>query len=415
MLPSLNHSVLAISFQIGVRYNTTLLSGSFLSLDTLCAGHMADSSLQVVPVRSRAEKRQFLKLPWQLHREDPNWIPPLRQNQAELVGFKKHPFHDDALLQAFVARRGSKVVGRMAAIIDQAHNRYYDEKRGFFGFFESEDDSEIAKELFDAAKQWLREQGMNAVRGPVNPSMNYECGLLIEGFDSPPTFMMTYNPEYYPRLIEEQGFEKSQDLFAFWGHIDMLEQLAKKLKFVATEAARSFGVDVRRMDTTRFYEEVRTFLDIYNRSLPGQWGFVPLSDRELDHMAKSLKHLIVPEMTSISEVNGEPMGVVFGLLDFNPRIKKIDGRLFPFGFVKLLRNKREIKKIRLISTNVLPQYQGWGVGLILTNRLLGDVLDWGIQEAEFSWVLESNKLSRGTLERGGAKPIKTYRLYDAEL
>ncbi|MEE3076796.1 MAG: N-acetyltransferase, partial [Planctomycetota bacterium] len=361
------------------------------------------------------EKRQFLNLPWQLHREDPNWIPPLRQNQAELVGFKKHPFHDDALLQAFVARRGSKVVGRMAAIIDQAHNRYYDEKRGFFGFFESEDDSEIAKELFDEAKQWLREQGMNAVRGPVNPSMNYECGLLIEGFDSPPTFMMTYNPEYYPRLIEEQGFEKSQDLFAFWGHIDMLEQLDKKLKFVATEAARRFGVDVRRMDTTRFYEEVRTFLDIYNRSLPGQWGFVPLSDRELDHMAKSLKHLIVPEMTSISEVNGEPMGVVFGLLDFNPRIKKIDGRLFPFGFIKLLRNKREIKKIRLISTNVLPQYQGWGVGLILTNRLLGDVLDWGIQEAEFSWVLESNKLSRGTLERGGAKRIKTYRLYDAEL
>ncbi|MEC8162249.1 MAG: N-acetyltransferase, partial [Planctomycetota bacterium] len=206
-----------------------------------------------------------------------------------------------------------------------------------------------------------------------------------------------------------------QDLFAFWGHIDMLEQLDKKLKFVATEAARRFGVDVRRMDTTRFYEEVRTFLDIYNRSLPGQWGFVPLSDRELDHMAKSLKHLIVPEMTSISEVNGEPMGVVFGLLDFNPRIKKIDGRLFPFGFIKLLRNKREIKKIRLISTNVLPQYQGWGVGLILTNRLLGDVLDWGIQEAEFSWVLESNKLSRGTLERGGAKRIKTYRLYDAEL
>ena len=162
---------------------------------------MADSSLQVVPVRSRAEKRQFLNLPWQLHREDPNWIPPLRQNQAELVGFIKHPFHDDALLQAFVARRGSKVVGRMAAIIDHAHNRYYDEKRGFFGFFESEDDSEIAKELFDAAKQWLREQGMNAVRGPVNPSMNYECGLLIEGFDSPPTFMMTYNPEYYLSLI----------------------------------------------------------------------------------------------------------------------------------------------------------------------------------------------------------------------
>jgi GNAT superfamily N-acetyltransferase len=376
---------------------------------------MSASSLQVTPVRTRAEKRQFLQLPWKLHQLDPNWVPPLRQNQAELVGYKKHPFHDDADVETFIARRGSEVVGRIAAIVDHAHNRFHDEQRGFFGFFESFDDSEVAKALFESAHAWLRNQGMTVVRGPVNPSMNYECGLLIEGFDSPPTFMMTYNPEYYARLVEEQGFEKSQDLYAFWGHVDMLEELDKKLKFVATEAARRFGVDVRRMDTSRFYQEVRTFLDIYNRSLPGQWGFVPLSDRELDHMAKSLKHLIVPEMTSISEVNGEPMGVVFGLLDFNPRIKQIDGRLFPFGFLKLLRKKREIKKIRLISTNVLPQYQGWGVGLVLTNRLLGDVLDWGIEEAEFSWVLESNKLSRGTLERGGAKRIKTYRLYDLEL
>jgi GNAT superfamily N-acetyltransferase len=376
---------------------------------------MSASSLQVTPVRTRAEKRQFLQLPWKLHRLDPNWIPPLRQNQAELVGYKKHPFHEDADVETFIARQGSEVVGRIAAIVDHAHNRYYDEKRGFFGFFESIDAPEVAQSLFQSASTWLREQGMTVVRGPVNPSMNYECGLLIEGFDSPPTFMMTYNPEYYARLIEEQGFEKSQDLYAFWGHVDMLEELDKKLKFVATEAARRFGVDVRRMDTSRFHQEVRTFLDIYNRSLPGQWGFVPLSDGELEHMAKGLKHLIVPEMTSISEVDGEPMGVVFGLLDFNPRIKQIDGRLFPFGFLKLLRKKREIKKIRLISTNVLPQYQGWGVGLVLTNRLLGDVLEWGIQEAEFSWVLESNKLSRGTLERGGAKRVKTYRLYDLDL
>jgi GNAT superfamily N-acetyltransferase len=376
---------------------------------------MSASSLQVTPVRTRAEKRQFLQLPWKLHRLDPNWIPPLRQNQAELVGYKKHPFHEDADVETFIARKGSEVVGRIAAIVDHAHNRYYDEKRGFFGFFESIDAPEVAQSLFQSANTWLREQGMTVVRGPVNPSMNYECGLLIEGFDSPPTFMMTYNPEYYARLIEEQGFEKSQDLYAFWGHVDMLEELDKKLKFVATEAARRFGVDVRRMDTSRFHQEVRTFLDIYNRSLPGQWGFVPLSDGELEHMAKGLKHLIVPEMTSISEVDGEPMGVVFGLLDFNPRIKQIDGRLFPFGFLKLLRKKREIKKIRLISTNVLPQYQGWGVGLVLTNRLLGDVLEWGIQEAEFSWVLESNKLSRGTLERGGAKRVKTYRLYDLDL
>lgn len=373
------------------------------------------AGVEVLPVRSRTDRRRFLELPWQLYKQDPNWIPPLRQNQAELVGFRKHPFWDEAEGQAFLAFENGKVVGRILALIDRAHNRYYSESRGFFGFFESIQSEAVAAGLFNAAKQWLRERGMATIRGPVNPSMNYECGLLIDGFDSPPTFMMTYNPEYYAQLIESQGLTKSQDLLAFWGHIGMIESLDKKLKFVSSEATRRFGVTVRRIDVKRFDDEVRTFLNIYNRSLPGQWGFVPLSDSELKHMAGGLKHLIIPEMTSICEKDGVPVGVVFGLLDYNPRIKLIDGRLFPFGFLRLLWNRRAIKRIRLISTNVLPQYQGWGLGLVLLDRLLTDIIAWGVEEAEFSWVLETNKLSRGSLERGGAKLIKTYRIYDQNL
>lgn len=373
------------------------------------------AGIEVIPVSSRADRKRFLELPWQLYQGDPNWIPPLRQNQAELVGFRKHPFWDDAEGQAFLAVRDGRPVGRVLALVDHGHNRYYSEKRGFFGFFELIDSDEVATALFDAVRRFHRERGMEFVRGPVNPSMNYECGLLIDGFDSPPTFMMTYNPPYYSRLLENQGFAKAQDLLAFWGHVGMIETLDQKLKFVSNEAQKRFGVTVRRMDTRNFAREVRTFMDIYNRSLPGQWGFVPLSEGELAHMSAGLKHLIIPEMTSMCEKDGVPVGVVFGLLDYNPRIRLIDGRLFPFGFLRLLWKRRAIRKIRLISTNVLPQYQGWGLGLVLLDRLLSDVIAWGIEEVEFSWVLETNKLSRGSLERGGAKRIKTYRIYDAPL
>lgn len=373
------------------------------------------SAVEIVTVKSRADRRRFLQLPWKLYAKDPHWIPPLRMNQEELLGFRAHPFYDNAEGQAFYAMLNGECVGRIFAVIDRGHNEYYNENRGFFGFFESIESHEVAGALFDAARNWLRQRGMTTFRGPVNPSMNYECGLLIEGFDSPPTFMMTYNPPYYADLFEAQGLTKSHDLFAFWGHTDMLQTLDAKLKFVAGEATKRFGVTVRRASKRNFGKEVRAFLDIYNRSLPGQWGFVPLSPSEVDHIASSMKHLIVPEMTSVCEKDGVPVGVVFGLLDYNPRIKSADGRLFPFGVFKLLWNRKKIQKIRLISTNVLPQYQGWGLGIVLLDRLVTDVLAWGIKEAEFSWVLESNKLSRGSLERGGAKRIKTYRMYDQNL
>ena len=252
------------------------------------------------------------------------------------------------------------------------------------------------------------------MRGPINPSLNYEVGLLIDGFDSPPTFMMTYNPPFYARLIEQCGFHKTQDMYAFWGEVGMLDSLDKKLDFVVREVISRFNVTLRRLDKRRFAEEVRTFLDIYNKSLVGTWGFTPLSDEELEFMSGEMKHLVVPELTTFAEVDGKPVASAFGLLDYNPRIKAIDGRLFPFGFLRLLWNRRKIDKVRLISTNVLPEYQRWGLGVVVLSRLVPEILDWGIREVEFSWVLESNDLSRKSLQRGGAKLIKTYRIYDSD-
>ncbi len=270
----------------------------------------------------------------------------------------------------------------------------------------------MARGLFTAVRDWFAERGIHQLRGPVNPSMNYECGLLIDAFDEPPTFMMTYNKPYYPRLVEEFGFRKSQDLLSFWGHINMLAGLDEKLAFIGEEAKRRFQVEVRSLDKSRFREEVDTYLQIYNASLANNWGFVPLTDSEARHFSRALRWLIEPQLTSIAEVEGKVVGACFALLDFNPRIRQADGRLFPWGFWKLLSKRREIKRIRAIATTVVPEYQKWGLSLVVLQGLLPKVLDYGIEECEFSWVAESNRLSRRSLEKGGARLVKTHRLYD---
>ncbi len=370
---------------------------------------MAD--VVVRQVETRAQQKRFVNLPWRIYRDDPCWMPPLIMSQEELLGFRPCPFYEKSKSRSFLATRGGTDVGRITAIVNAGHIERYNEQRGFFGFFECDDDPAAAKALFDAAKDWLHAQGMRTIRGPVNPSLNYECGLLIEGFDTPPFFMMTHNKPYYAGLIEANGFGKIEDLYAFWGELSMLSSLDSKLGVMVEGVKERFGVKVRPLDRSRFDEEVRMFLDIYNSSLGGTWGFVPLAPAEINHMAASLKHLIVPELALVAEVDGKPIGSVFCLLDYNPRIKAINGRLFPFGFLKLLWNKKAIKRMRAISTNVIPEYQAWGVGLVLMAALVPQLYAWGMDEVEFSWVLESNHLSKRTLERGGAKVSKKYRIY----
>jgi GNAT superfamily N-acetyltransferase len=372
------------------------------------------SNIEIQPVATRRARKQFLSLPWMLYKDDPNWTPPLRMNQKELVNYKKHPFYDDAEIQTFLALRDGQPAGRIAAILNHAHNRQHKENRGFFGFFESVDDPGVAHGLLDAAREWFADRGVMSLRGPTNPSLNYECGLLVDGFDWPAFFMMTYNPPYYAKLIESWGFEKVQDLYAFWGHTNMIEGLDSKLKFVVNEATERFNVKLRPMNRKDFLNDVKLFLNIYNESLSATWGFAPLSESEIQHMAAGLKHLIVPELALIGEIDGRPIGAVFAFLDYNPRIKEIDGRLFPTGLFKLLTNRRKIKNFRIIAANVVPEFQRWGLGLVLVDGLLPMIYDWGIEEVEFSWVLESNALSRRSLERGGAMLRKTYRIYDYE-
>ncbi len=365
-------------------------------------------NLTIERVTTRRQRRQFLHFPWTLYRGDPNWIPPLRGNQKELAGYRPHPFYARNSIQTFLALRGREVCGRIAAILNQGHIAQYNDRRGFFGFFDCVDDQEAADGLFDAVRRWFADQDIHKLRGPANPSLNYELGLLVDGFDLPPTFMTTYNPPYYARLLENYGFRKTQDLYAFWGNLAMLPPIAAKLGPVAEQIIARYNVKLRPLDTARFQEDVETFLSIYNRALVNTWGFVPMSADEIRHMADGLRQIIVPEMAIAAEINGRVIGASFGLPDYNPRIREIDGRLFPFGFIHLLRKRRAIKRIRLISTNVLPEYQRMGLGLVLLHGLVPKAMEWGLEEAEFSWVLESNRLSYGALKKGArrsARPI----------
>jgi GNAT superfamily N-acetyltransferase len=372
------------------------------------------SGLMVKPVGCRRERKAFLSFPWTLYQGDLHWTPPLRRNQRELVGYARHPFYERNEAQTFLAYRSGEVCGRIAAILNHGHNERFGERRGFFGFFECVDDQEVACGLVDAVRQWLAQRGIHRLRGPANPSLNYEVGLLVEGFDSAASFMMTYNPPSYARLLEGCGLRKVQDLYAYWGHVAMLPKIGAKLGPIAEQIQAHYNVRLRPVDTRRFQQDVEAFLSIYNRSLVNTWGFVPMTAAEVGHMARGLRYLMVPELTVGAEIDGRLVGALFGLPDYNPRIRQIDGRLFPFGFLKLLRRKDQIKRIRVISANVLPEYQRLGLGLVLLNRLVPKVMQWGIEEAEFSWVLESNSLSRRSLEKGGAVRAKTYRLYDLD-
>ena len=370
--------------------------------------------LRVFPVETGRDQKRFLHLPWKLYEGDKNWVPPLRQNQKEMVNYTPHPFYDENIIQTFLATIHDEPVGRIAALVNYGHNRRHKENRGFVGFFESIDNQHVANGLFAAASDWLVQQGMTAMRGPMNPSMNHECGLLIEGFDRAPTFMMTYNHPYYPALWEGFGFRKVEDMVAFWGHIDMLASLDPKIYEIGVQCIERFNVNLRPLNKKRFKQEVESYLHIYNQALGGTWGFVPMSDAEVRHMAKGMKMLIEPDLTTFAEVDGKPIGAVFGLLDFNPIIKEIDGRLFPFGWWKMLMHRKRLKRVRLITTTVLPEYQRWGISLGLMGRLIPEVKKWGITEGEFSWVLESNDLSYKTLKRGGTKITQKYRVYDRD-
>ena len=373
------------------------------------------AAVRVVPVTNRWLERQFLDLPSSLYASYPNWVPRLRSSEKELCGFKKHAFNDTAQSVAFVACRGEQVCGRILAIDNSIHNKTHpNESVGFVGFYESVDDDDVAQALFSASEDWLHQRGLKSVRGSVSPSMNYEAGLLIDGFEHMPSFMMPYNPEHYAGLWSRAGFEKVQDLFAFRGNQEIYDAAVRPMA-IAAQAADRFGATFRQIDRRNFVAEVQEFLKLFNAGSAGTWGFVPFSDSEINQLAGELRFLIIPELTSFMCVGGKIAGAVFGLQDYNPIVKRIRGRLFPLGFLSLLWGRRKIKRSRMMSINILPQYQRWGLGICLLDQFLKQGSRLGIRDVEFSYVLESNHLAASTLANGGNIREKTYRIFEKRI
>ena len=321
-------------------------------------------------------------------------------------------------MQLFIARRGDEVVGRVSAQIDQEHNRYHDEHTGFFGFFESIDDPTVALALTDAAESWLAARGMDRIRGPMNFSANGEVGLLLEGFDMPPMVLMPYTHEYYLRLMEASGYEKVKDLYAYrWDKQPVAEGPPARM---VAELRKRPEVTVRRANIKRFDEEVRTILRLYNDSFSQNWGFVPATEAEAKQMANDLRLIVDPEIVPFVEVNGVPAGVALAIPNLNEAIRDLNGRLFPFGFIKLLwRLKvRRVRTGRLVILGIAKEFRTRayaGLAYLLCDEIYHGGTARGYDWAEFSWTLEDNHLINNLIEKVDAVRYKKYRLYEKSL
>lgn len=363
--------------------------------------------VEVAVVDQRALK-EFVELPYVLHRNDPHWVPPLRIAVKELLDRRKHPFYSNAEAEFFVARQNGRTVGRIAAIVDRAHNKFHQENAGFFGFFECTDNAAVAEALLSRARQWVAERGAQFLRGPVNPSTNYECGFLVEGFDSSPMIMMTYNPPYYPKLMERAGLSKVKDLLAYSHHAQKIDQ--KKIERVAGLAVKN-GVRVRPINMKDFAGEVERVWSVYSAAWARNWGFVPMSREEFFLMGKEMKQILKPELVLIGEKNDKVVGFALALPDINQALKPAGGSLFPTGLLKILYYQRLIKSVRVLALGVVAERRASGLAAAFYATLVRNARKLGFGECEMSWILEDNVLMNRSLEAMGAKRYKTYRIY----
>ncbi len=373
---------------------------------------MNDAPLRVAPVAGGADVGRFISLPWRLYAGDPYWIPPLKSQVRALLD-PRHAFYraDAAARELFLAWRGGRVAGRIAAIVNRAHNRFHGDRWGFFGFFECEDDQAAAVALVEAAADWVRGQGCDTLVGPCNPSTNYECGLLVEGFDAHPRVMMPYNPPRYAELLEQCGLAKAKDLLAFesevhLGSFDRLRRVAEKTR------RREPTLTVRSVDLRQFKREAAIIRDIYNSAWERNWGFVPTSEAEFDLLAKDLKPLVDPRLLQIAFLGGEPAAFLLALPDVNPALAVLNGSMAnPFRLLKAMLVGRKREALRLITMGVKEIYRRRGIEAVLFFEGLKAALERGYRRCEYSWILEDNELALRTVRLMDAELSKVYRIY----
>jgi ribosomal protein S18 acetylase RimI-like enzyme len=368
--------------------------------------------------RSKRDLHRFFDVADRIYRGDPNWVPPLRDDVARVFA-DKNPFFRHAEMQLFVARRENEDVGRIAAILDRNHNEFHGEKTGFFGFFESENDRAVSDALLGAAAEWTRKRGMEILRGPANPSLNDEAGLLVEGFETPPVLMMTYNPRYYPTLLEEAGFRKAKDLLASWFEIGP-EPLAHLVRINERFRRRNRDIEVRKVSKGSLKADLPKIRDVYNAAWEKNWGFVPMTSEEMDFMAARLKPLLDENFLFLAEARKpdgslEPVGFMLSLPDYNTAIRPLGGRLLPFGWLKFLLGVKKIRTLRVVTLGLKKDYRMRGIQSLMFEEGLKAALKRGLTGCEVSWMLEDNDLVLRSVKLWGGRLYKTYRMYDKAL
>jgi hypothetical protein len=372
------------------------------------------AGIEIVVVEGGSELKDFIGLPWNLYAGYPRWVPPLKKEVRRLLDPRRHPFWSSAERRLFLARRGSKAVGRIAGIIDRRYNEFHGEQMGIWGFFECVDDPAAAAALFSAVETWARLKGMAFVRGPLNPSTNYELGLLVEGFEYPPTLMMAYNPPYYPGLVESCGFAKEKDLLAFL--IDGDYRLPEWMDSLAGRIGRKKGVHIRPFRPKDEDAEFARIKEIYNDSWSANWGFVPLSDGEMRDFQKSVMTFADPDLAFFIYYEDEPAAVCVIFPDINPLLKRLNGRIGLLGPLKVLLYRREITGLRCLMFGIKVKYRQLGIPMLAFHHIFEVVRQKDkYRSLELGWTLEDNESVNTLAVEAGARPYKRYRIFRKSL
>ncbi|RKX20714.1 MAG: N-acetyltransferase [Candidatus Zixiibacteriota bacterium] len=374
------------------------------------------SQINVIEVKSSSQLQEFIKYPNKLYKDDPNYVYPLLSERKEFFDFKNNPFYKTAKVKLFLATRDKKVVGRIATCINFNHNEYHSEQTGFFSFFDCPDDYEIASNLLKVALITLKKEGMEKMRGPINFSTNHECGFLVDGFDAPPVLMMTYNQPYLPRLAEKFGLKKAMDLLAY--EIDGRKGIPERIQKVLVKLEKKKDITLRSINMKDFDNEILRIHKVYNDAWQYNWGFVPMEKEEFIHTAKDMKQIVEPDLVSIAEYKGTPIGFSLALPDINQALIYLKGKLFPFGLLKLLwhtKIKNKLNRTRIITFGVVPDFQKRGIDMLLFNRTFINGTSRGLYMGELSWILESNELMCHGAEQMGGHIYKRYRIVEMPL
>ena len=372
--------------------------------------------IDVVSVTTRRDLRRFVDLPWRLfdRRRFPQWVPPLRVTVYDALDRAANPFYADAERELFLARRDGVVVGRIAAIENRAHNRFHGDRVGFWGFFECVDDAAVADALFDAAARWLGARGLDVMRGPMNPSTNYECGLLIDGFEHRPSFMTTWNPPYYSALCDRSGHQRAQDLVAYFLPMgDSSWSLPPAFERLAERVLEKGRVTFRDLELRRFEEELEVCWEVYNAAWERNWGFVPMSKPEFVHMARDMKPLLNPRYAFAADVDGQTVAFMLAVPDYSGVLQRIgNGRLFPTGALRLMLGKRGIHDWRVMALGLRRDFRARGILPLFAWEAFRRGREAGEQGAEASWILEDNEPMNRAMVAMGTRIYRRWRVYD---